>query len=163
MSDPLNSSKFDPSTCSEVLIDTGLLISYLMNENQIITDWFDKFIFTDERSIAVVCNILNLTELFYVTCRKKGKEKAAEVVEQIKQFILCYEDEEINNLAGVIKCQFSISIVDCFSIATAKWLNCPVLFKKEKEMPEDLISEIKQKCHPKLWVVSYQDDHIIVK
>jgi uncharacterized protein with PIN domain len=161
MSDPLIADEINLESWSDIVLDTGLLVSYLMNESSIMSEWFDQKIFNDESFINVNCNQINMTELFYVICRKQGKEKAIELIEIVKNNMSFYENNEIYNLAGLAKCQFAVYLADCFSIATAKWLDCPVLFKMEKEMPIAVVNEIKKRFYPKIWVLTIEEEKLV--
>jgi len=153
--------KFNPNSITEIVLDTGLLVSYLMNENQQLTSWLDRYIFNDELNVTVICNKFNFTELFYVICRKRGSKIATEILNQIKQSIQVFDDEQIHISAGLIKCQLSLALVDCFSIATAKSIDCPVLFRNEQEITDSVIKKIRTNIYQNLWLIKCEEDKIV--
>jgi predicted nucleic acid-binding protein len=66
-------------------------------------------------------------------------------VKEIEELVTIRDEEEILKLAGQMKCKYSLSILDCFSLATAVYLKCPVFFRKEYELTIKLIAEIEKK------------------
>ena len=125
---------------TKMVLDSGVILSFLEGEFR---DYYEKIL--NEEIIPYV-NTVNLTEVYYVFCRKIGKEKAEEIIKSIiksgyyeiigvKPIILKY--------AAECKCAYSISLADCFSIATAKFLKTKALFRREEELAKKSIEEVK--------------------
>ena len=77
---------------------------------------------------------LVITELEYIYCRKIGFELAKKrVVGFLKDFNIS-EESQLRDEAAKLKCQFAISIADCYSIALAILKNIPIYMKHETEI-----------------------------
>ena len=84
---------------------------------------------------------LNLFELSYLSCRREGWAKAESVVSSIREsgYFRVHGVQTFLEAAARMKCDRSISIVDCITIAAGEALSIPVLFAKhEKELDEEL-------------------------
>lgn len=84
---------------------------------------------------------LNLFELSYLICRKEGWERAKSVIESIRiaGYFRVHEVGEFLDAAAKMKCNRSISIVDCVTIALGEAFSIPVLFAThEKELDAEL-------------------------
>jgi hypothetical protein len=91
-------------------------------------------------------NTVNLTEVYYVLCRKIGKEKAEEIIKSIIKsgyYEIIGVKPRILKYAAECKCAYSISLADCFSIATAKFLKTKALFRREEELTKKSIEEVE--------------------
>jgi len=143
-----------------IVLDTGILVSYLSKESTAINKWLDEKIFNDELDICVICHKINLTELFYIICRKLGVDKTRQIVQTLNDYIYFCSNDEIYEIAGLIKCRYSISLADCFSIATAKFYNCALIFKQEIELNLKLISQIKNEFNTKIWILNEQNGEV---
>ncbi len=76
-------------------------------------------------------------ELSYIACRKVGWKRGKEVVQKIisSGYIEVLKIGGLLDRAAKMKCERSISLVDCFTIATGEVLGVDVLFtKREKEL-----------------------------
>jgi len=81
------------------------------------------------------------TELKYILCRQKGYENAIKIVSEFLKGFTIYSEEKLRDEAARLKCNFAISLADCYSLATAKLLDIPVYMKKEDEI-EKVFSEL---------------------
>lgn len=57
------------------------------------------------------------------------------------KFATIVPSEELRLIAGKIKCERKLSLADCFSCSIAQLLEIPVLFKKEKEIEEEVMKK----------------------
>jgi len=125
---------------TKMVLDSGVILSFLEGEFR---DYYEKIL---NEGIIPYINTVNLTEVYYVLCRKVGKEKAEEIIKSIIKSG-CYEiigDKPIIlKYAAECKCAYLISLADCFSIATAKFLKTKALFRREEELAKKSIEEIK--------------------
>jgi len=85
-----------------------------------------------------------LSEIGYILCRIHGIKESQEILPAIEAAIIDVNLSKLYKIASEIKCQFPISLSDCFSIATGKYQACPIIFKKEAELSETRITEIEQ-------------------
>ena len=81
------------------------------------------------------------SEIFYILCRQLGNSIAKQKIDILLECVEVIEGREIQILAGKYKCVRSISLSDCFTLAVAEKLDIPALFRKERE----LVNEIKKK------------------
>ncbi len=87
---------------------------------------------------------VNLAEAGYVLCRKLGEDKAASKLDKLRNsnYILIADMEAVSRLAAKIKCTHSVSLVDCFTLATAKITGSKALFVRREA---DLEREMKKR------------------
>ena len=64
-------------------------------------------------------SVINLGEIFYNTCRERGREKADETVFMMEQLpvTIVSADMEITITAAELKCRHPIAYADCFAAA----------------------------------------------
>ena len=86
-----------------------------------------------------VTNIITICEVLYIICRKEGVQKALDFVKEVSQRMKIIPSERVSLIAGQFKCKYSLSLADCWVLATAKIQHIPALFAfKEKELQEHL-------------------------
>lgn len=85
-------------------------------------------------------NSVSISETLYVICRLDGMQKASDYLAECAGKVgSVVSSERIAPLAGYMKCKFSISLADCWTLATAKSFNVPCLFAiREKEILSNL-------------------------
>ena len=115
-----------------VAVDTGLFIEFFHKSE--IARMLIENIFENHKINKILIHYYSITELYYILCRNYSQKVAIEFVEDIKQICQIIPSEGLWKEAGAFKCQYAISISDCFSFAIAKKYNIPVLFKSEKEI-----------------------------
>ncbi|MHA1231863.1 MAG: PIN domain-containing protein [Candidatus Helarchaeota archaeon] len=140
------------SKYKDLVLDTGILIEYLGAPDAESIKWLDEFIFTENSQFLLHSHEINRTEILYLICRKKGMKNALNIVKSMEKFIFFHNDPEISEIAGNIKCKYSIALADCFSIATGTWLKSPIIFKKEHELENSVIKSIENEFNVKLVV-----------
>ena len=137
---------------TDIVLDTGIIIEYLNEKPTQLQEWLNSNIFLDERQINLHSSEITHAELFYILCRKKSPEFARQTIENVQQYLTFHNELILTETAGRIKCAQSIALADCFTIATGIYLHCPILFKEESEMPNQTISDLKQKFGAKIIV-----------
>ena len=137
----------------QIVLDTGVLIEYLENLNQKLVTWMDEKIFTKKSKLKISAHEVNRAELFYILCREKGEGEARKIMREIENYITFHSEYEITEIAGKIKCKHSIALADCFSMATAIWLDSPIILKKERELTRSVINSLKKTFNTKLIVI----------
>lgn len=94
-----------------------------------------------ERRVFPLITELNLVELHYVLCRKVGFEDASQKVSALVESgcIQVVETGRVSQRAARLKCERSISLADCFTIALGEEMGIPALFaRREKELLTEL-------------------------
>ena len=115
-----------------IAIDTGALIEYL--EDSALGRKFQEHVLENEDVQKFYISPLVITELEYIYCRKIGFKLAKErVLGFLKDFNIS-EESQLRDEAAKLKCQFAISIADCYSIALAILNNIPIYMKHEVEI-----------------------------
>lgn len=87
---------------------------------------------------------INMAELSYLVCRREGWQKASRVTALIRDsgYFSIHPDSEFLERAGRLKCDRSISLVDCITIAMGETLSMPVLFARhERELDAERSKE----------------------
>jgi hypothetical protein len=129
---------------ASITVDTGILIELL--EDSDLGKVFYQKVLEKPQFQNIYISPLTDTELKYIFCRRNGYNDAKELVlEFLKDFIICSESE-LRDEAFRLKCNFPISIADCYSLAVGKVFNIPVYMIKEKEIEkviDKLLSMVK--------------------
>ena len=126
-----------------VVLDTSVLLCYFMDELQGINSILEEYVFNLDSKIMIYGHNLIKTELFYITCRLKGINEAEKIIKKLDNIMNIISDNWLYKKAAGIKCKYPIAIPDCFSISLAILQDCPVFFLPEKELPEELLENIK--------------------
>jgi len=141
------------NSVSDIVIDGGLLLEYFNETATELQNWLNDHVFNDSVIVRLHGHEITRAEVYYITCRTLGHDKAKELVDQMKDYIEFHGEFSITEKAGQVKCGHSIALADCFAIATGIFLNCPILFKKEEEMTKQVISSIQEQFNVSLLVV----------
>ena len=117
---------------ASITVDTGILIELL--EDSDLGKVFYQKVLAKPQFQNIYISPLTDTELKYIFCRQNGYKDAKELVlEFLKDFNICTESE-LRDEAFRLKCNFPISIADCYSLAVGKVFNIPVYMIKVKEI-----------------------------
>jgi predicted nucleic acid-binding protein len=106
-------------TAKSVIIDTGVLTLFFSGE-AVVKDHFADF--ERGRTQGYVTSV-NLSEFYYKTCQKAGKEVAKLWYHQCRELLQTLEtDSQLCLLAGSEKCHRGdkLSLADCFALAAAR-------------------------------------------
>ncbi|TFG18807.1 MAG: hypothetical protein EU530_08135 [Promethearchaeota archaeon] len=136
----------------ELVLDTGVIIEYFMN-HQSLGILLDKHIFHPESKITLYGHNLLKSELYYVRCRKHGRESAAKFIKHIDRVMVTIGDQWLFEQAGKIKCLFPIALSDCYSISLGLLRECPVLFMPEYEIDKKTVEGINSEFGARIIVV----------
>ena len=128
---------------NSVAIDTGVLLELLSK-----TELGIKF----ENSIIKAPNIKNFyispiveAEMIYIRCRKTNFEQAKQIIQDFLQPFIMIKESEIRYKAAKLKCNYSISLADCYIIAVGIKKSIPVFMKREEEI-EKIITSLKKEA-----------------
>lgn len=104
---------------------------------------FDYFAGRPEKTARIVrkslLNLVTISETLYVICRIDGIESASRFIEDRAKEVELAPSERIAPLAGHMKCRYSISLADCWTLATGKAFDIPCLFAfRETEILRNL-------------------------
>jgi hypothetical protein len=122
-----------------IVIDTSSLIEIL--ENTKMGKIFFEIIFEKSHIKKYLLSPLVETELKYVFCRKYDFNEANNKINEFLKNFIIWKEELLRNEAAKLKCKYSISLANCYSIALAKMEDIPVYIKKEKEI-EKIIKKL---------------------
>ena len=114
----------------------------------------ESTIFNEDLPIITYRNEIMEAEILYVLCREIGQENAQESVKFLINTTRNTNIDEIVEIAGLIKCRNKISIVDCFSIASGIFNECPIVFMMEQELTDEIIENINQDYHAEIYRIS---------
>ncbi len=111
---------------STLVIDAGALSLFFAGDPRLIP-YFKKI---DQGQATGLITEINLTEYYYKTCQKLGKQAA-----DTRYFLLrnsklkTIGDENLTRLAGLEKCkqELDLSLPDCFALALAKRENATLI------------------------------------
>ena len=137
----------------DLVLDTGILISYFTGEKPSIISFLDRFIFSEKSYINLHGNQLLKSEIYYIICRMKGIEKAKEVNNKVEEIINIISETNLFEIAAQIKCKYPIAIADCYSIATGIFKNCPIFFLKEEELSDKRIKKIDNEFNSRIYIL----------
>ena len=87
---------------------------------------------------------VNIMETEYIVCRKVGHDKARESVKALVEsgFLMIDDNPLVHQTAANIKCQRSISVVDCYTFAVAEVTSSVPVFASEEA---EIVREMKKK------------------
>jgi len=87
---------------------------------------------------------VNLMETEYIVCRKVGHDKARKSVEALVEsgFLIIDDGPLVHQTAASIKCERSISVVDCYTFAVAEVTSSVPVFASEEA---EIVREMKKK------------------
>ena len=92
-------------------------------------------------SAEVYTSEVNLAEAEYVLCRKLGSAGSKSKVDNLRKsnYVNVADTEQVSRLAAQIKCERSLSLADCYSIAVAKANASKALFAfRERELTREI-------------------------
>lgn len=85
---------------------------------------------------------LAMAEASYILCRKLGSDEASSRMKDLREsntIAFVPITQTISDTAALYKCERSISLADCFSIALGKSKAIPVLFaRREEELEKEM-------------------------
>ena len=124
---------------TSIVVDTSVLME-ILDETQLGENFFQKVLSITHIQEFYISPLVD-TELKYILCRQKGYEDAIKITSEFLKDFTIYSEEKLRDEAAHLKCNFAISLADCYSLATAKLLDIPVYMKKEDEI-EKVFSEL---------------------
>lgn len=102
-----------------VVVDAGVLSLHFVEDSRV-RKYFNRI---DEGKVRGLVSEINLSECYYKTCRKLGRQAADTSYFLLRSSRLRpVQDEELTRLAGLEKCRqrLDVSLADCFALALAK-------------------------------------------
>ncbi|MFO8018277.1 MAG: PIN domain-containing protein [Promethearchaeia archaeon] len=135
---------------NKIVLDTGIYIEYFKKSESDIKKFLRENLFTEQSNTKLYSTFIIKSEIYYILCRILGKKEANQLLKKIENFLLFEDNPNLYDLAGQIKCYHSISLADCYSIATGIIRNCPILFLEEQELSEEIVNQINKNFHSKV-------------
>ncbi|MHA1353124.1 MAG: PIN domain-containing protein [Candidatus Heimdallarchaeaceae archaeon] len=138
------------------VVDTGVLLEYLTldktkKDSRKYFNYLNSELFQNHNYKQIFISFLTKTELLYISCRIKGWKKAKEYVSSLVNSFIIVSNDEIDELAALIKCKIPIALPDCFNLAIAKIYKIPAYFLEEKELSSQtqrkIITELNIDLH----------------
>ncbi|GAJ21112.1 unnamed protein product, partial [marine sediment metagenome] len=133
-----------------LVLDTSVLLGYLMSEARDINSLLETYVFTQESKIILYGHNLIKSEIFYITCREKGMTEADIVLKKTEGIMNTISDTWLFKKAANIKCKYPIAISDCYSISLAILQECPVFFLPELELSREIVDKINREYNAKI-------------
>ena len=124
---------------TSIVVDTSVLME-ILDETQMGEIFFQKVLSITYIQEFYISPLVDM-ELKYILCRQKGYENGIKITSEFLKDFTIYSEEKLRDKAAHLKCNFAISLADCYSLATAKLLDIPVYMKKEDEI-EKVFSEL---------------------
>ena len=120
-------------------LDSGVLIEMLAATP--LGQLMNQCLLSD--SVIAHTSYLNLSEAEYILCRKVGHELSRSKVENLlrSNYLNVIDMEQLHAIAAQTKCERSLALADCYSLATAKFTKSKALFAFKEE---ELIKEINK-------------------
>ena len=136
-----------------LVLNTSVLLGYLISEERDINSLLDEYVFTKESKIILYGHNLIKSELFYITCREKSMIEAEMVLKKTEGIMNIISDTWLFKKAANIKCRYPIAISDCYSISLAILQKCPVFFLPEAELSRETVNQINKEYDVKIQIV----------
>jgi predicted nucleic acid-binding protein len=121
------------------VLDAGAISLFFAGDPRVVP-YFNKI---DQEQATGLITEINLTEYYYKTCQKIGKQAADTRYYLLRNSKLkTIGDENLSRLAGLEKCkqELDLSLADCFALALAKRENATLIttdheLAKVKDVP----------------------------
>lgn len=120
----------------KVVLDGGAVIEFLLSGDE--SDLYKNIV--DEKIIPSITT-LAIIETEYILCRKLGKDKSFEKVDNLlsSNYFQVFSLDSLSRRISILKCFNPIALPDCATIALAIKSNIPALFaRKENELIKQL-------------------------
>lgn len=124
---------------TSIVVDTSVLMEVL-DGTPLGEKFFQKVLSITQIQEFYISPLVDM-ELKYIICRRKGYENAIKITSEFLKDFTKYSEEKLRDEAAHLKCNFAISLADCYSLAIAKLLDIPIYMKKEDEI-EKILSEL---------------------
>jgi len=119
-----------------IVIDTGILYEILSGtKNGAI---FKDMLFSSPEIADHWITDLGFSEIYYLLCRSLKEDDLNKAINEITNLVDISSITDLKTRAGHIKCEFPISLPDCFNIALAEKIHGKSLFKHENEINKAL-------------------------
>ncbi len=115
-----------------IVIDTGVLLEYI--EGTELGRKFKEHVLQNESLEHFYISPFVHTELLYIICRNSGFDQAQKTVTKFLRRFILFEEKKLRDVAAKLKCQYPISLADCYSIALALIQEIPLYMKREAEI-----------------------------
>jgi len=125
-----------PVSYPRIVVDTGPLVEYLSATPlgqkfrvEVVESDVVEEVFVSETTVA---------EVYYVLCRQLGARAAESRTTSLLRYVGIVEGRETQLQAGRYKCERALALSDCFTLAAAKRVGAPALFRREAEVAAEL-------------------------
>ena len=119
-----------------IVIDTGVIYEILSGTK--IGEIFKNMLFSTPEINEHWITEVGYSELYYLLCRSLTGDSFNQALKELTNLVEISSITDIKERAGNIKCEFPISLPDCYNIALAEKIKGKSLFKHEKEINKGL-------------------------
>jgi predicted nucleic acid-binding protein len=138
-----------------IVLDTSVLVEYLLGSSSCgerIKEYFASLRQGERAHVS----LYSISETYYILCRmekeeirtRTGNKKREEVGEKFanekitalleSNAVSVHSTLELAYKTGEMKCERSLSIMDCAALALAEFLSFPAYFVREKELEREI-------------------------
>jgi len=119
-----------------IVIDTGILYEILAGTKE--GEIFKEMLFQTPEIGEHWMTDIGFSEIYYLICRSVKKDDFNRIIKELTNLIEISSVTDLKETAGQIKCEFPISLPDCYNIALAEKIKGKAIFKHEKEINKGL-------------------------
>ncbi|MHA1147564.1 MAG: PIN domain-containing protein [Promethearchaeota archaeon] len=120
------------SLSDAIAVDTSVLVEFIENTS-LGKKFFEEILSNPKYQKFYIAPIVD-TELKYILCRRIGYDEAIKTVSELLNDFTYYSEEDLRNEAAFLKCNYAVSLADCYGLAVSKILDIPICMKKEAEI-----------------------------
>lgn len=117
---------------------------YAIDTSVLVKRYYDPGAVEDRLLNDSIVSEITLSESYFVLCRKKGVSIANDYFKALSPQLEIIQSSSLIPIAGQLKCQFAISLADCWTLAAAKSRNLSALFAFREAELEDHLSDIRK-------------------
>lgn len=117
---------------------------YAIDTSVLVKRYYDPGAVEDRLLNASIVSEITLSEIYYVLCRKKRVSTANDYLKALIPQLEIIQSSSLIQIAGQLKCQFAISLADCWTLAAAKRRNLSALFAFRETEVEDNLADIRK-------------------
>jgi hypothetical protein len=127
---------FNRTIGPEVVIDTGIVVEYL--EGSPAGKKIKEMVFDNEFVVSILATPVLAVEVYYLLRRKSSKSFTATTIQKLEDILTFEPLNEYIAHCGEIKALTAFALADCCTLGLAEHKNLKALFKREKEIDNQL-------------------------
>jgi predicted nucleic acid-binding protein len=127
---------FNRTIGPEVVIDTGIVVEYL--EGSPAGKKIKEIVFGNEFVVSILATPVLAIEVYYLLRRKSSKNFAVTMIQKLEDILTFVPLNGYLIHCGEIKALTAFALSDCYTLGLAEYMNLKALFKREKEIENQL-------------------------